>query len=248
MPPGRGRSHPDGPKPGSVAAPGGEQQALVCPRPTKIGARGTDPVLRHFAGVAATGRIGPGIQRRIDEGGVDGVDGVVERLLAIALAGFRIAPPACAPQQDAAARRSMGDASLSARWPEPPAPGGGGVRGSAAGARHACDGPGGCSGSVARRGAAIAAAPARCSAANSRCCRGRSAGLPPVAARGRPPLSRGQFLPAGGENLRATGAGHSSLATPSFRPRPPSQTRRRVSHAVCRAPRKRTTPANMRAF
>ncbi len=36
-------------------------------------------------------------------------------------AGFRTALPACAPQQDADTRRSKGNASLSARWPEPPA-------------------------------------------------------------------------------------------------------------------------------
>ena len=75
---------------------------------------------------------------------------------------------------------SKGDASLSARGADSPASGAAGVRDSAAGARHACDGPGSCSGSADRHGAASAAAPPRRSSASSRCCRGRSAG------RGRP--------------------------------------------------------------
>ena len=91
-------------------------------------------------------------------------------------AGFRIAPPSCAPQQDAAVLRSKGDASLSARSRESPTPGADGVRGSGAAARHACDGPAGCPGSAAPQGAPIDAAPGRCSSASSRCCHGRSAG------------------------------------------------------------------------
>ena len=55
-------------------------------------------------------------------------------------------------------------------------PGAGGVRGSAAGAAHACDGPAGCSGSAVRQGVARAAAPDRHNPWSSRCCRGRSAG------------------------------------------------------------------------
>ncbi|GEM_PF-5845979 len=86
------------------------------------------------------------------------------------------APPTSPPQQDAAAPRSKGDASLSAHEAASPAPGAGGVRGSAAGAAHACDGPAGCSGSAVRQGAAHAAAPDRHNPWSSRCCRGRSAG------------------------------------------------------------------------
>ena len=56
------------------------------------------------------------------------------------------------------------------------APGAGGVRGSAAGVTHACDGRAGCSGSAVRQGAARAAAPDRHNLWSSRCCRGRSAG------------------------------------------------------------------------
>ena len=41
-----------------------------------------------------------------------------------------------------------------------------------------------------------------------------------AAARVPPPLSPRRLLPAEGQNLRATGAGDSSRATPSFRPRP----------------------------
>ena len=91
-------------------------------------------------------------------------------------AASRDALPASAPQQDAAARRSKGDASLSASGPDSPVPRAGGVRDSALGAAHACDGPGGCSGSAARQGAASASAPSRHSSWSSRCCRGRSAG------------------------------------------------------------------------
>ena len=91
-------------------------------------------------------------------------------------ASFRTAPPACASQQDADARRSKGDASLSAHGVRLPASGRGGVRGSAAGARHACDAPGGCPGSAARQGAPTDAGTGRCSAASSRCCRGRNDG------------------------------------------------------------------------
>ena len=94
-------------------------------------------------------------------------------------AGFRIVPPTCAPQQDAAARRSKGDASLSSRRPESPPRGAGGVRGSTAGARHACDGRGGCFGSAVPLAASTDAGPGRCNAANNRCCRGRSAGREP---------------------------------------------------------------------
>ena len=71
---------------------------------------------------------------------------------------------------------------------------------------------------------------------------------PAVAARRRRPLSPGDLLPPGGKNLRATGAGDSSRATPSFRPRPPSDTGHRESHPVCRVPTKRTTTANKRTF
>ena len=89
------------------------------------------------------------------------------------------APPAAPPQQGAARPRSKGDASLSARGPESPRPGNGGARGSAAGARHACDGRAGCPGSAARQDAAHHAAPARRSPWSNRCCRGRSAGREP---------------------------------------------------------------------
>ena len=59
----------------------------------------------------------------------------------------------------------------------------------------------------------------------------------PVAARGSPPPSPRHRLPPGGENLRATGAGDSSRATPSFRPGPRHNPGRRgQSHPVVAAP------------
>ena len=91
-------------------------------------------------------------------------------------AAFRDALAASAPQQDAAARGSKGDASLPARGFDSPAPGADDVRDSAAGAARACDAPGDCSGSAARQDAANVAAPSRRSFWSNRCCRDRSAG------------------------------------------------------------------------
>ena len=92
----------------------------------------------------------------------------------------RDALAASAPEQAAAPCGSKGDASLSVRWPGSPAPGAGDVRDRAAGAPHARDGPGGCPGNAARKGAESASAPCRRSAWSNRCCRDRSGGREPL--------------------------------------------------------------------
>ena len=43
-------------------------------------------------GVAAAGRVGPGVQRRLDERRIGGADRVVERLAAVAVAGLGVRP------------------------------------------------------------------------------------------------------------------------------------------------------------
>ena len=111
--------------------------------------------------------------------GRSGRSGARSRTSRCRSAAFRDVLPAGSPQQDTTRRGSKGDASLSARSRGSRAPCGGGVRGSAADARHVCDGHAGCSGSAGRRGAAIAAAPSRRRPASSICCRGRSGGREP---------------------------------------------------------------------
>ena len=97
---------------------------------------------------------------------------------------FQDACPASSAQKGGAVPGSKGDASLSARECDSPMPGASGVRDSGAGAAHACAGPGGCSGSAARRDAATSGAPSRRSSWSSRHGRGRSVG------RGRPVVRR----------------------------------------------------------
>ena len=69
------------------------------PHQAPVGAgfpEGRAAVARRAAGVldgfAAAGRIGARVQRGLNEGRIGGADGVVKRLPAIAVAGFRVGP------------------------------------------------------------------------------------------------------------------------------------------------------------
>ncbi len=82
------------------------------------------------------------------------------------------------------------------------------------------------------------AAPHRSQQIKSTLC--RSTGPPAAIATTAPPRRRPKSPRDGGRGLQS---GYALLPSPA-----PSQSRRRQSHPVCRAPRKPTTPSSMRAF
>lgn len=75
-----------------VPLPRGRQKGLVGPSLGEGGAGDLRPGLRVPESLALAGRVGAGVQRRLEEGGVAHIDGIVERLLLVPVADFLVRP------------------------------------------------------------------------------------------------------------------------------------------------------------